>query len=165
MEAPEKRKSLLFFLSAKGGGDRPPVIALACALEERGNRVGVLCDEESARDIASTGLPFYTFPPALDGRGQISAWFKKLGQQDRELDVALLNPMVDWANPLVPFGQETLEHFKPDMIVSTLFGIGLADELSKLSATPWCFVNPSFYFGPNATSSWEDDWGEQITEN
>jgi MGT family glycosyltransferase len=66
--------------------------------------------------------------------------------------------MLDWANSLIPFGQETLAKFKPYLIVSTLFGIGLADELSKHSGTPWCFVNPSFYFGDNATRNWEEDW-------
>jgi UDP:flavonoid glycosyltransferase YjiC (YdhE family) len=153
-----KRKSFLVILSAKGGGDRPPVIALACALKERGHRVSVLCDEESAQQITSTGLPAYTFPPHLDERGQITRWFQKLGQAERNPDIELLNPMVDWANPLIPFSQKTLENSKPDLIVSTLFGIGLANELSKLSGTPWCFVNPSFYFGENATSSWEADW-------
>lgn len=40
-------KSFLVILSAKGGGDRPPVIALACALRDRGHRVVFLCDEMS----------------------------------------------------------------------------------------------------------------------
>ena len=44
------------------------------------------------------------------------------------------------------------------MIVSTLFGIGLANELSQQSGIPWCFVNPSFYFGEYATRTWEEDW-------
>jgi hypothetical protein len=47
-----KTKSFLFILVAKGGGDRPSVIALACALEDRVYQVGVLCDEESAQFIA-----------------------------------------------------------------------------------------------------------------
>ncbi|HSG18141.1 MAG TPA: nucleotide disphospho-sugar-binding domain-containing protein [Anaerolineae bacterium] len=153
-----KRKSFLFIVSAKGGGDRPPVIALACALRDRGRRVGVLCDDESAQLIASTKLPSYTFPSDLDRRGQITRWIKDLAQENGEPSAELLNPMLDWANPLIPFGQETLRNFKPDLIVSTLFGIGLADELSKHSRIPWCFVNPSFYFGEDATRTWEEDW-------
>jgi UDP:flavonoid glycosyltransferase YjiC (YdhE family) len=153
-----KRKAFLVILTAKGGGDRPPVIALAVALKERGHRVSVLCDEESAQLIASTKLPAHTFPPDLDGRGHITKWFEKLGKAERNQDIRLQNPMVNWANPLLPFSQQTLADFKPDLIVSTLFGIGLANELSKLSGTPWCFVNPSFYFGENASSSWEEDW-------
>ena len=145
-------------MSAKGGGDRPPVVALASALRDRGHRVGMLCDEESVELIASTNLQSYTFPPALDTRGQITRWFQALQQEDVKPDIELLNPMIDWAIPLLPFGQETVANFKPDLIVSPLFGIGLADQLAKHSRIPWCFVNPSFYFGENATRSWEEDW-------
>lgn len=82
-----RRKSFLFILSAKGGGDRPPVVALACALSDRGHRVRVLCDEASAQLIASTNLQSYTFPPALDTRGQITRWIQALQQEGIEPDV------------------------------------------------------------------------------
>jgi len=153
-----KPKSFLFILSAKGGGDIPPVVALACGLKDRGYLVRVLCDEESAQFIESTNLPSYTFPPALDTRGQITRWIMKLKQENIDPDEELLNPMLDWANPLIPFSQLMLTKFKPDLIVSTLFGIGLANELSEKSGLPWCFINPSFYFGDNATRDWEEDW-------
>ncbi len=118
-----KTKSFLFILSAKGGGDIPPVVALACGLKDRGYQVRVLCDEESTQFIESTNLSSYTFPPALDTRGQITRWIMKLKQENRDVDEELLNPMLERANPLIPFGQETLTRFKPDLIVSTLFGI------------------------------------------
>lgn len=153
-----KKKSYLFILSAKGGGDRPPVIALACGLRDKGHRVEVLCDEESAQLIDSTGLLTHTFPPELDTRGQISRWFKLLPPIGVEPKEVLLNPMVEWANPLVPFGNQIVQKNRPNLIVSTLFGIGLANELSKGSDVPWCFVNPSYYFGINATRTWEEDW-------
>lgn len=151
-------KSFLFILSAKGGGDRPPVIALACGLRDRGHRVGVLCDQESAQFIASSNLPCYTFPPPLDERGQITRWINTIRQDGSDPNGGIMNPMLEWANPLIPIGLETLSKFKPDLIVSTLFGIGLADELSKYSGIPWCFVNPSFYFGEYATRDWQEDW-------
>ena len=84
-----KRKSSLFILSGKGGGHRPPVVALACALRDRGHRVGVLCDEASAQLIASANLQFYTFPPALDTRGQITRWIQALQEEDVEPEVEL----------------------------------------------------------------------------
>jgi len=153
-----KRRSFLFILSAKGGGDRPPVIALANALKDRGHRIGVLCDEESAELIASTGLPAVTFPPALDERGQITRWIKNLRPEGVEPEAELPNPMLDWAQPLIPFSQDTLAQFEPDLLVSSLFGIGLVNELSENSGIPWCFVNPSFYFGDYATRDWQEDW-------
>lgn len=155
MSRPE---SFLIVLSAKGGGDIPPVVALACGLRDRGRRVTVLCDEETAKLITSTNLPSITFPPDLDLRGQITRWIGKLRSADKASEFEALNPMVDWARPLVPFSQEALSEIAPDMIVSSLFGIGLANELSASSGTPWCFVNPSFYFGNDGPRDWEEDW-------
>jgi UDP:flavonoid glycosyltransferase YjiC (YdhE family) len=36
--------------------------------------------------------------------------------------------------------------------------MGLADILSDRTSTPWCFVNPSFFFGDESSRSWKDDW-------
>jgi UDP:flavonoid glycosyltransferase YjiC (YdhE family) len=148
--------SYLIILTAKGGGDRPPVVALACGLRDRGHRVTVLCDEETAKLIASTDLPTAKFPQELDERGHITNWIKGLTVGDPDPD--LPNPMTEWANPLMSFSLEIVSDFKPDLIVSSLFGMGLANKLSKQTDTPWCFVNPSFYFGDHASTTWEDDW-------
>lgn len=149
-------KSILVILTAKGGGDRPPVVAFACGLRNRGHRVKVLCDEETAELIASTDLPTIKFPQELDERGHITNWIK--GLSEGEPDPDLPNPMVEWANPLMPFCLKAITDFKPELIVSSLFGMGLADQLSKQTDTPWCFINPSFYFGEYASTTWEEDW-------
>jgi UDP:flavonoid glycosyltransferase YjiC (YdhE family) len=150
--------SFLIVLSERGGGDIPPVVALACGLRDRGHQVKVLCDESTAKFIASTNLPLATFPPELDQRGQITRWFGKLRETGNGSQVEIPNPMIEWASPLVPFSEEVLSDFRPDLILSTLFGIGLACELSNISGVPWCFVNPSFYFGDHAERDWEEDW-------
>ena len=46
----------------------------------------------------------------------------------------------------------------PEVIVSSLFCMGLADQLAADRGIPWCFVNPSFYFGAHSRTTWEDDW-------
>ncbi|MDX1377976.1 MAG: hypothetical protein R3307_03935, partial [Anaerolineales bacterium] len=151
-----KPKSFLVILTAKGGGDRPPVVALACGLRDRGHHVSVLYDEETAQLIGSTNLPTVRFPQELDEQGHITRWIK--GFKDGKPDPDAPNPMVEWANPLISFSLEAVADIKPDLIVSSLFGMGLADQLSKQTDTPWCFVNPSFYFGDHASTTWEDDW-------
>jgi hypothetical protein len=82
----------------------------------------------------------------------------RLKEGGSEQDKDWPNPMVEWANPLMPSSLKVIPEFKPDLIVSSLFGIGLAEQLSAHSGTPWCFVNPSFYFGDHATSDWEEDF-------
>jgi UDP:flavonoid glycosyltransferase YjiC (YdhE family) len=48
--------------------------------------------------------------------------------------------------------------FAPDVIVSSLFTLGLAELLSEALRVRWCFVNPSFFFGEGAARDWSEDW-------
>jgi UDP:flavonoid glycosyltransferase YjiC (YdhE family) len=75
-----------------------------------------------------------------------------------EKSASLPNPMTEWGRPLLDFSQQIVTDFKPDLIVSSLFGIGLAELISEASGIPWCFVNPSFYFGDNGVRGWSEDW-------
>jgi UDP:flavonoid glycosyltransferase YjiC (YdhE family) len=73
------------------------------------------------------------------------------------------NPLVEWSDLCSNFGQEVFSEVRPDLIVSSLFCMGLADELAKANGVPWCFVNPSFYFGDFSTREWDEDWyGDRI---
>jgi hypothetical protein len=80
----------------------------------------------------------------------------RLTEGGSEQDGDLPNPLVEWANPLLSSSLKVISDFKPDLVASSLFGIGLAEQLSAHSGTPWCFVNPSFYFGDYATSDWDE---------
>ena len=152
-------KSILVILTSRGGGDRPPAVALACGLRDRGHRVAVLCDVDSVGFIASTSLPTITFPEALHKkRGFITRWIMRLEESGGEPDGDWPNPLVEWAKPLMPSSLRAISEFKPDLMVGSLFCIGLAQQLSAHSGTPWCFLNPSFYFGDYATSDWEADF-------
>ena len=153
-----KQKSYLFVLSEKGGGDHPPVVALALGLRDRGHRVHMLCDQSSANSLGGTGLETSLFPASLDTRGQISDWIRKLRREGLDTSAQLPNPMTEWALPLFKFSQNIAKDFNPDLIVSSLFGIGLADLISIAIDLPWCFVNPSFYFGEGNQLDWSDDW-------
>jgi UDP:flavonoid glycosyltransferase YjiC (YdhE family) len=134
------------------------VVALACGLRDRGHKVDVLCDEATASLIKTTDLSTTTFPPELDLRGQITAWIGELRKAESKSQFEAPNPMSEWARPLIPFSSQALAEVRPDLIVSTLFGIGLASELSANAQLHWCFVNPSFYFGDFAVRSWDEDW-------
>jgi hypothetical protein len=81
-----------------------------------------------------------------------------LKEADGEPDRDWPNPLHEWANPLLPSSLKVISEFKPDLIVSSLFGMGLAEQLSAHSGTPWCFVNPSFYFGDQTAGDWEEDF-------
>jgi UDP:flavonoid glycosyltransferase YjiC (YdhE family) len=144
-------KNILVLLSTAGGGDRQPVIGLAVALHERGHRVTILCDAATVDLVAGTGVP--TVAHQVDQVGFISRW---AGQLAEEADPP--NPFLEWG--ALTFGEVRSEvaELAPDVIVSSLFCMGLADQLAEAGGVPWCFVNPSFYFGEYSRTTWEDDW-------
>ena len=151
-------RSVLILLSERGAGDRPPVIALALGLKERGDKVTVLCDPATKHQIRSTGLSTITIPPELDTRGNMRHWVKEYLGNGSNPATTKASPLVDWAEAVRPFAEQVLEEIMPELIVGTLFCMALADMLAKSAGIPWCFVNPSFYFGDRATTTWEDDW-------
>lgn len=140
-------------LSAAGGGDRQPVIALACALADRGHAVTFVADEATADLVSATELPMLR--NGVEQVGFISAWIQQLAESDEPP-----NPFVEWAQLAYPSVEPPLSDLRPDVIVSSLFTMGLADLLARESATPWCFVNPGYYFGHGQRRAWVEDWHE-----
>ena len=153
-----KQRSVLVLLSARGGGDRHPVVALACGLRDRGDQVTVLCDLATEEMIAGTGLTTLTVPSGHDQSSYFKQWQKELQDKGGKLNESTIDPLVEWATLTQPIVQVDVSKIKPDLIISTLFCMGLADALATNLNIPWCFVNPSFYFGDHSPRRWEEDW-------
>ena len=156
-------RSVLVLLGVRGGGDRQPVVALAFGLRDRGHRVTVLCDLPTEQLIRPAGLPTITVPPAFDQAaylqpGFIIRWAKEFESSDGRLEDGASNPLVDWATAALPVGQEAVTRTKPDLIVGSLFCMGLADVLAASAGVPWCFVNPGFYIGDHSTRQLDADY-------
>jgi UDP:flavonoid glycosyltransferase YjiC (YdhE family) len=161
--------SVLVLLGARGGGDRQPVVALACGLHDRGHEVTVLCDSATERLISPTGLPVLIIPPALDQTaylqtGFVVRWAQHFEAAGGVATDSVSNPLVDWATAALPVGQEAVSKIKPDLIIGSLFCMGLADKLATNIRAPWCFVNPSFYFGDHSKRRWEQDWHDTVIQ-
>ena len=150
--------SVLALITARGGGDWPPVIALARGLSDRGSRVTILCDDESQQLVSETGLHTVPVPPDLDQTEFFRRWSQRMKESGAPRDASTPNPLVEWSDLSAQFGQKVFSEVKPDLIVSSLFSMGLADELARANGIPWCFVNPSFYFGDFSTTEWGEDW-------
>lgn len=143
------RQRILTLLSSAGGGDRQPVIALARRLAARGHVVSLWCDEPMTAMARNSGLPFDVHP--VEQVGYISQWIG-------DLDSHPANPLVAWADDAMPFAVEAASSFRPDVVLTSLFTLGLARHLAAELRVPSCFVNPSFYFGDGQRRGWEDDW-------
>lgn len=156
-------RSVLVLLGVRGGGDRQPAVALACGLQDRGHRVTVLCDSATERLIRPTGLSTITLPPEVDQSayltpGFVIRWADEIKAASGQPDANSSNPLVDWATAARPVSQEAMRSVKPDLILGSLFCMGLADQLAESAEVPWCFVNPGFYFGDHSIRRWEEDY-------
>lgn len=85
-------------------------------------------------------------------------WWQKLSETGNGPDENTVNPITEWGTIIRPVVQDAVAKIKPDLIISTLLSMGLADELATHFGIPWCFVNPGFYLGENSTRQWDDDY-------
>jgi UDP:flavonoid glycosyltransferase YjiC (YdhE family) len=155
--APQQR-AILVVITARGGGDWPPVLALARGLVERRHRVSVLCDEQTRTAVQATGLDAIALPPELAQ----SEYFARHAQQIGTIDGTprMVYPLRGWSEACLPFVRREFEWRVPDVVVSSLFGLPLSNLISSTWSVPCCFVNPAYYFGDNSARSWEEDFAE-----
>ncbi len=152
-------RSILVLISARGGGDWPPLVALAAGLHDRGYEVALLCDTSTGAAVRSTGLPTIFVPPDLEQDVYIHPrWVQQLMQSGQELGPETPNPLVGWAQTCAPAVRAAIGERGPKVVISSLFCMGLADLLASELRVPWCFVNPSFFFGEDSARPWDADF-------
>lgn len=149
---------ILGIISACGGGDWPPVLALAAALRERGHAVRMVCDAGTAGAARAAGLPAICLPAALDLGGYFYPAVRRLLAGGGYLAPAAPNPLTVWARACASFVRSSLQGWRISVVVSAMMCQGLARDLSDALAVPWCFVNPSFYYGDRNTRPGSPDF-------
>jgi UDP:flavonoid glycosyltransferase YjiC (YdhE family) len=149
--------SIVALISARGGGDWPPVVALAVGLHARRHAVCLVCDTSTAAAVRATGLPTICVPPALE-QGDIRLIYQQLRARGAEIGPETPNPFVEWAQVCAPAMRAPIQAHKPIVLFSSLFCMGLADQVASDLGVPWCFVNPSFYFGEDSARPWDADF-------
>src|SRR5215510_997896 len=60
--------------------------------------------------------------------------------------------------PYTTLFRSHLQERQPAVLLSALHGLGLTDLLASALAVPWCFINPSFYFGEDSARPWDADF-------
>ena len=159
---PDKRRagahSIVGVISARGGGDWPSVVALAAGLRDRGHAVCLVCDTGTAAAVRSTGLPTVCVPSHLALGGYLDPPLQHLLASGEAPDPAAPNPLVQWAQACAPAVRAALQERQPAVLLSALHGLGLTDLLASALEVPWCFVNPSFYFGEDSARPWDADF-------
>ncbi len=63
-----------------------------------------------------------------------------------------------WSQELVPAVEGLLHEQKADLLVTSLFGAGVAQLVSTQTGIPWCVINSTFYVGPHPPRPLELDF-------
>lgn len=154
-----KSNRIVALISERGGGDAPPVVTLAAELHARGYDVCVLCDYKTLNTVRSAGLEPIVIPDELEqGLHVDPRWLMQLRDRGEQLNAATANPLTAWAEICAPAIEPLVRQRRPAVLISSLFCTSLADLLAKRIGIPWCFINPSFYFGDHGAQLWEDDF-------
>ncbi len=151
--------SVLALISARGGGDWPPVVALAHGLRHRGYRVRAVCDDTTAAAANAAELPTICLPPELEQGRYFKSWTQRQGESGPPT-MPSPYPLLEWAQACLPTVRAALGATPPDLLISSLFCLPLAAGLASELGVPWCFVNPAFYFGEGSRRAWEEDFAE-----
>lgn len=151
--------SIVGLISSRGGGDWPPVLAIGAEMRARGHRVAMLCDEGTIDSVKASGVIAIQVPSHLEQGVHIDpGWVLRFIESGESIGPDTANPISGWGEVCSPVVIEEIRGCQPDLILSSLFCMGLARQLSDELDTPWWFINPSFYFGDDAPHTWEEDF-------
>ena len=147
--------------TAGAGGDLQPLVAAALALQARGHAVHLVGDRSTGRATAGLGFETTTLPTELDlGPALVDAIREAMAATGGDLAAAgtiLQQRMTEWARAVAEPVSEVLSDDRPDVLVTSLFGVEVVHLASP--SCPWAVVNSTFYVGPNAPRPMEEDFG------
>lgn len=138
---------ILSVVTGCGGGDWHPLLALSTGLRRSGHRLMVICDTSTADAVADAELTPLSLPPSLDLANIFEPAMARLLSGEEKPAAVDESPLTEWGHSCVDFIRQSLKGWRPSLVITTLFGLGLGEILSKGFSAPRCFLNPSFYFG------------------
>lgn len=152
---------ILCVITGCGGGDWPPLLALAAGLHRRGHHLLVVCDRSTVEAVQSSGLPALCLPPTLGLANVFEPAISLLLSREKKSFQGGENPLIVWGQSCVEYIKKYLKDWRPSLVITSLFGIGLGEILSEEFSTPRCFLNPAFYFGYSDKHFWDRDFSEK----
>lgn len=151
---------ILCVVTGCGGGDWHPLLALAAGLHRRGHGLTVVCDRSTVQYVQASGLTTLCLPQDLDLAHVFEPALARLLSRQDQLFPGDENPLEKWGISCVDFVKASLNGWRPSLIITSLLTVGLGAILARSLATPWCFLNPSFYFGPPRGHLRDEDFSE-----
>jgi UDP:flavonoid glycosyltransferase YjiC (YdhE family) len=152
-------KKILTLATAGAGGDLQPLVAVTLELLKRGNEVLVLGDDSVASAITDLGIKTIVLPSTYDFGPRLIAAIRDGQALDSEAQGKLVQQRTaDWSKELAASIQPFIHDHKPDLLLTSLFGVGVAAAATLSTHLPWCVINSTFYVGPNPPRALESDF-------
>src|SRR5215211_2789547 len=132
-------RRILVLGTSFGGGNWPPLAAVAVGLHEAGDTVLCFGDSSIAAEVTLAGIAINVVP-AEAGLGSFVSQWRAAGEKG-------LSPFRAWAEACMPAVCNVVRDFRPQIVLSEIF----TSELGRLSKAAcglrWCCINPGYYFG------------------
>lgn len=136
--------------TAGAGGDLQPLMAAALGMLKRGHHLVFLGDEPVARAVTPLGIACSPIPEELDMGRILGGVFKRLaGLSLKEQGDVLRDEIATWSDAVGSLVSDLIDKEQPDLLVTSLFGIGAANVAATPAEIPWVMINSTFYIGPN----------------
>jgi len=152
-------KKILILATAGAGGDLQPLIAVALGLRQRGHELVFLGDASVARVLQPLGLEADVLPPKHDLGPRIIAAVRDSQALPEDARGEFVKQRLSaWAAEVAPVVQAAMQRTRPDLLLSSLFGVEVALQAAAGRAIPWSIINSTFYVGPNPPRPLEQDF-------
>ena len=153
-------RHILCVITGCGGGDWPPLLALATAVHRSGYDLMVVCDLSTLEAVQASGLKTICLPQSLDLATFFEPALTRLLSRTEQLHQDSANPLLVWGQASVGFIKNMLKDWCPSVVITSLLGVGLGELLAEGYAVPRCFLNPSFNFGRSGEQFRSTDFSE-----
>ncbi len=152
-------KKIIVLATAGAGGDLQPLLAVAFGLRERGHQLVFFGDTTVAAALRGMGIETIGAAPEHDLGPRLIA----LSKERQGLDLAAQAELTQrrlalWSQELAPAVEGLLHEQSADLLLTSLFGAGVAHLVSAQSGIPWCVINSTFYVGPHPPRPLEHDF-------
>lgn len=138
--------NILYVMSGCGGGDWPPLLALAERSHQNGHTVVVVCDNSTKDSVGATHLNALCLPDSLEFSRVFEPAMERLFSGQVTFEGIEENPFATWGNTCIDFAVRNLQGWRPDMIITSLFCLGLGELIARKFSVPRCFLNPAYNF-------------------
>lgn len=154
-------KKVLALGLSSAGGDWTPLAAVVLGLSERGHSVRYFADAKIAEALRHTSVAVDAVRPEAELRSYVVRWNERTAAAGPSIagHIPIVTPLTKWSTDSLPAVCELVSQFRPDVVLSQLLTMELASRMKVKTGRPWCFVNPSYYFGPHSVRRFEADIG------